>query len=621
MDLRRLLFVLTLPLLLWPSAGLAGVTERVSISSSGEEGNDSSVVEGWGDSPTAVSADGRFVVFSSSASNLVPGDGNEAQDVFVHDRHTGATELVSTDTAGQQGNNWSYGGSVSEDGQYIAFLSEADNLVSADLNECPDVFVRDRIAGHTSLISVAATEGEQANGQSSLPSISADGRYVAFASEATNLTSEGTGGVFVRDRQEETTELASIASSGDPIAGHSYHASISRNGQFVVFTSDDSSVVDEDYNDCDDVFVHDRLAGTTERVSLGSGGEEASGDSFFPSISADGRFVAFVSWGDNLVPGDTNGWPDIFLRDRQLGTTQRVNVGPAGEEANSASSFPSISADGRFVAFWSGADNLVAGHMGWLEDVFIWDRWEAGVELVSASSENEQADRWTSSPSISANGRFIAFFSWASNLTADDTNDCSDVFIRDQFAFRDVPAEHWAFDEVAACSGGGIVAGYPDGAYYPEYTVSRDQMAVYIARALAGGDSSVPDGPYTPSFWDVNTYHWAYDHVEYALEMGVVQGYPAGDYRPGFPVDRGQMAVYIARSMAGGEAGIPEASYPPTFPDVDPNGEWYWCHKHVEYIADAGVASGYEDGKYHPEYICSRDQMAVFIQRAFDLPM
>jgi len=316
MKVWSLLCGFVLLLSLWPCPSQAGVTERISLGGSGEEAEEYSAVESWGESPVVVSADGQVVVFDSAAPNLVPADDNEAQDVFVRDRVAGTTELVSVSGAREQGNDWSYGGAVSGEGRFVAFLSDADNLVPEDTNGYPDVFVRDRLAGYTYLASVTPTGEAQANGGSSLPSISADGRYVAFASDATNLTPEHISGVFVRDREEGTTELVSIAASGSPIAGPSYHASISADGRFVVFTSRDGSVVDGDSNGCDDVFVRDRAAGTTERISVSSTGQQANGDSFFASISADGRFVAFVSWADNIAPGDTNGCSDVFLRDR-----------------------------------------------------------------------------------------------------------------------------------------------------------------------------------------------------------------------------------------------------------------------------------------------------------------
>jgi PKD repeat protein len=187
--------------------------------------------------------------------------------------------------------------------------------------------------------------------------------------------------------------------------------------------------------------------------------------------------------------------------------------------------------------------------------------------------------------------------------------------------FPDAGLDHWAFRPIIACYDNGIVKGFDDGKYYPEIEVTRDQMAVYISRALAGGDASVPSGPESATFSDVPIDHWAYKYVEYAQAHGIVSGYPGGLYRPTDVVDRGQMAVFIARGLAGGEAGVPSGPATATFPDVTPENEWSWCWKHVEYIAAQEVTKGYPDGKYHPEYACTRDMMAVYIQRAFRLPI
>jgi hypothetical protein len=190
--------------------------------------------------------------------------------------------------------------------------------------------------------------------------------------------------------------------------------------------------------------------------------------------------------------------------------------------------------------------------------------------------------------------------------------------------FPDVPGTYWAFDEIMDCAAAGIVSGYPDGAYRPFLPVTRDQMAVYISRALAGGDASVPAFTGTPSFSDVPTDYWALKYVQYAVSKGVVKGYSDGTYKPTDQVDRGQMSVFIARAIATPTAGADLVNYTPpataTFPDVPTS---FWAYKYVEYIAQPTIAvtKGYPDGDYHPEYICTRDQMAVYVARAFKLPV
>ncbi len=194
--------------------------------------------------------------------------------------------------------------------------------------------------------------------------------------------------------------------------------------------------------------------------------------------------------------------------------------------------------------------------------------------------------------------------------------------IEGSFRFSDVLPDHWAYAEIMACANAGIVGGFPDGTYRPDLQVTRDQMAVYISRALAGGDENVPTGPAVATFPDVPTDHWAYKYVEYAYANQVVQGFPEGDYRPDLPVTRDQMAVYVSRAIATptGEAGLADYTPPstPTFPDVPTD---HWAYKYIEYAHEAGVVAGYDDGTYRPDVVVTRDQMAVYIQRAFDLPL
>jgi PKD repeat protein len=188
--------------------------------------------------------------------------------------------------------------------------------------------------------------------------------------------------------------------------------------------------------------------------------------------------------------------------------------------------------------------------------------------------------------------------------------------------FGDVPSYHWAFHEIQACYTAGIVKGYDDDLYHPEYTVTRDQMAVYVSRGLVSpsGDAGIPDPEPPASFSDVPTNHWAYKHIEYAVSQKVVQGYEDGTYRPGLTVDRGQMAVYVARATVapGGDAAVPDPPATATFPDVPTT---FWAYRHVEFCADRSIVQGYDDGLYHPDYPVTRDQMAVYIARAFALPM
>jgi PKD repeat protein len=953
---RRLLWLAAALTVLAAAAAhpaFAAATIRVSVSTGGGQADDVSYTP-------AVSADGRFVAFASLASDLVPGDDNDASDVFVYSNVTGETERVSVTSGGAEANGESTLPAISADGRYVAFVSVATNLVSGDGNGVADVFVHDRQTGNTTRASVA-TGGGEVNGASTSPSISAGGRYVAFASVASDLVSGDTNGVadvFVRDRINGHTERVSVTSDGAQSSGDIGGVAISGDGRYVAFCSTASDLVDGDTNGVSDIFLHDRQAGETTRISVASNEAQADGASTSPSISETGRFVAFASEATNLVDGDTNAVTDVFVRDTTSGTTERVSLTSTGAQVTVACVDPSLSSDGRYVCFSSAMNGLVAGDIsGWV-DVFVHDRQMTRTERVSIAPNGASGDADSGRSSISTRGRYVAFESSATNLVAGDTNLVQDIFLcerpvadfeadvtngllpltvtftdlstgdptswvwdfgdgsgatdqnpshvyelegyytitltvasvygsdtmirpeylhvsspvphanfsgtpregtaplivtftdlstnsptswywvfddgdtsteqnpvhtydsdgtysvtlvanngwgsdietKDDYivvgpvapiadfsgtptsgttpltvAFTDLsinaptswawvfgdggtstgqhpthqynaaglftvsltagnsagadtetkpdyisvalpppliadftatprigfaplnvtfddastnspiawawefgdgatatvqdpahqyldegtytvtltatnaegtdaetkahyilvtfpdvpfePEEHWALHSILACVDAGIVQGYPSGLYQPTNPVTRDQMAVYISRALAGGDGNVqvPSGVVEATFTDVLADHWAYRYIEYCAGAEIVQGYPDGAYHPDETVNRGQMAVYVARSVATptGDAGVPDvpAGTPPTFSDVTADNEWAWCHKYVEYCATADIVQGYWDGTYRPGEAVTRDQMAVYIQRAFELPM
>jgi Tol biopolymer transport system component len=347
------------------------------------------------------------------------------------------TQLVSINSSGVQANNDNTDCSISADGRFVAFTSSATNLVGGDTNGNFDVFVRDRQNGTTERVSVS-TGGMEGNGGSTSPSISADGRYVAFFSEASNLVPGDTnsaGDIFVRDRQSGTTERVSVATGGAEGNGFSFVSSISADGRYVAFDSGSSNLVPGDTNSRPDIFVRDRQTDTTTRVSVDSSGVQANDYSELPRISADSRYVAFKSNASNLAPGDTNNALDIFVHDRQGATTERVSVDSNGVQANGDSGsylFVSITANGRFVAFASSATNLVPGDTNGVMDIFVRDRQSSTTERVSVDSAGGQANGDSANPSLSADGRFIAFESGATNLIGGDTNAAFDVFLRDR---------------------------------------------------------------------------------------------------------------------------------------------------------------------------------------------
>ena len=413
-----------------------GQTTRVSVATNGVQGN-------GGSGPPSLSADGRYVAFTSDASNLVAGDTNNTNDAFVHDRLTGQTTRVSVATGGAQGNYDSFSPSLSSDGRYVAFMSTASNLVVGDTNGTSDAFVHDRLTGQTTRVSVA-TGGAQGNYHSSSPSLSADGRYVAFMSSANNLVTEDTNfayHIFVHDRLTKQTTLVSVATGGAQGNSESFAPTLSADGRYVVFRSDASNLVVGDTNGTSDDFVHDRLSGQTTRVSVATGGAQGNGDGFTPTLSGDGRYVAFFSSSDNLVVGDTNGTSDAFVHDRLSGQTTRVSVATDGAQGNGYSYSTSLSADGRYVAFGSDASNLVAGDTNNTTDAFVHDRVTGQTTRVSLHTKGYQVAYGGFGGEISANGRYLAFGSLSHKLVDGDTNPWYDIFVRDRNFFTSNPTD------------------------------------------------------------------------------------------------------------------------------------------------------------------------------------
>ncbi len=277
------------------------------------------------------------------------------------------------------------------------------------------------------------TDAGDANGSSVFPSITAEGRYVAFQSDGSDLIpgdQNGATDIFVRDMDTMANVRASVdMDDGDPNAA-SHHPAISADGRYVAFASYASDLVEADGNGFGDIFVRDLVAGTTVRASVDARGADANEDSFYPAISADGRYVAFASDASDLVSGDGNSLTDVFVRDVLAGTTVRASVDLLGTDADAASSFPSVSADGR-VAFESEASDLVAGDdEPNSPDIFVRDL--AGPTVrASVDYQWGDADGWSYSPSISADGRFVAFSSDASDLVEGELNGNFNIYVRD----------------------------------------------------------------------------------------------------------------------------------------------------------------------------------------------
>ena len=404
----------------------AQVTQRVNVDSSGAQvyGSYSNI---------CITPDGRYVGLLTDAG-LVPGDLNGLADGYVRDRQAGTTRIVTVSSGGGVVSSGGTLASLSDDARFAAFWSYSGNLVPGDTNSAQDVFVRDLLLGTTERVSVDSN-GVQGDSESTGGTLSADGRFVLFTSSATNLVPGDTNGqqdAFLRDRQSGTTERVSMGVGGVQGDDASGGGGLSPDGRYVVFTSRATNLVPGDTNIRVDVFVRDRQLGTTERVSVATSGAEGNGDARGGNLSPDGRFVLFASGSNNLVPGDTNGVEDIFLRDRLLGTTERVSAGASGTQGNGQSRDGTITADGRYVAFWSYASNLVPGDTNSQADVFVRDRQNATTERVNLSwAGNQVANGYFAS--MTPDGRFVLFTSDALNLTPELDLDEEAVFLRDRF--------------------------------------------------------------------------------------------------------------------------------------------------------------------------------------------
>jgi Tol biopolymer transport system component len=409
-----------------------------------------------------ISADGRYVAFISSANPApIPSAGPQ---VFVRDLDTGTTKLASVNLAGTHSGNRGIPPfndlvAVSANGRYVAFLSFATDLVAvSDTNEIipgvgfcdgcgADVFVRDMQTGTTMLASIDRLGTSTGNKSSFEPVISPDGRFVAFSSLASDLVpndTNGAGDVFVRDLQTLTTTLVSTNQLGTTGGNNtSFGPVMSANARFVVFQSYASDLVATDTNGEPDVFVRDLQTGTTTLVSMNRlGTNGGNGSSGGPSISADGRFVSFTSGASDLVFNDTNAAGDVFVRDLQAKTTTLVSANRLGTNGGNNSSggvvtSAHISANGRFVAFPSFASDLVATDTNGVADLFVRDLQTGTTTLVTVNRSGTDSASPGSQPTplfpaISADGRYIAFVSFSADLVAGDFfNDSSDGFVRD----------------------------------------------------------------------------------------------------------------------------------------------------------------------------------------------
>lgn len=412
----------------------------------------------------SVSADGRYTAFYSYAGNLAPGDMDGLPDVFVYDRQTGQTEMISVDDFGYNDFGYFFNPSISDDGRYVAFQCWTYDLVDDSATDWrSDIFVHDRQTGINTRVSVKSN-GAQANENSYDAYLSADGVNVVFQSYANNLVNgdtNDTSDIFLHNRNTGVTSRVSVRATNTQANGHSYGASISADGRYVAFGSEATNLVNGDTNGISDIFVRDVTAKTTTRVSVGGGGAQSNDWAGSAVISDNGRYVAFASGADNLTPDDGDSSSDIFIRDRQANTTTLVSRDAAGNPSEGWSQWPSLSADGSLVAFDDYAELTPGGNDR--QNVYV-RNWQTGTIVRASLDANGAPADGAVNGALSADGASVAFTS-DDTLVNNDTNGASDVYLRRLNVNQTLRASGVAFAYTEPNSYSGYPAPSLDGRY------------------------------------------------------------------------------------------------------------------------------------------------------------
>ena len=381
----------------------------------------------------SLSNQGRFIAFTSSAADLVPVDGNNKTDVFVRDTLAGTTTLVSISTGGVQGDGDSDQPSISPNGRWVAFRSQAKNLVSGDTNGVGDIFVRDLVTKTTVRANLKSLGGQATGGGSGRPDISSDGTSVLFESSAKLLVAGDANNVtdvFVHSFASGTTERISVDSSELGLSAGGAHPAMSGDARFVVFDSD-TTQIPNDTNGKTDVFLRDRLQGLTLRQSATWNGAPPNGPSRFATVSDDGNFVAFQSAATNFVTVPMPvGKESVFFHDRSAGVTILMPQSPNPWPANGTSSGPAMSADGTQIAYSSDSSDIVAGDTNGVKDIFVWDLGYQTNRRVSTKTSGAEDHGHSAVAAISPDGHVIAYESLATDGFSPDANGATDIFWR-----------------------------------------------------------------------------------------------------------------------------------------------------------------------------------------------
>jgi Tol biopolymer transport system component len=570
---------------------------------------DGSVNGGGG--PMAVSDDGRFVAFRSNAA-LVPG-ATPNNHVFVKDMQTGAVEIASVSSGGAQANSSS--GAVigmSNDARYVVFDSNADNLVAGDTNNNSDIFIRDRQAGTTER--VLGDAGQQ-GGRTAEAAISGNGRYVVFVGTGfEDAASPNVNGVYVFDREAGTSERVT---DGVAFAGQSTYESvaISNDGGRVAFTT-------REFNNNEDIILFDRQSDSWEVANprLGDGAPITRQTRL--AMSDDGRFVTFSSPDSNYVAADPADTGDVFVYDSTTDMLERI---PAGGSASTHWAEPVISADGRYIAFTSYGD--IHGAANGFDDVAVHDRQADTTVVVSVFNDGSPGDRdsgtYLYQGAISGDGRFIVFVTFAGFDPADGGG--FDNYIVDRegttgpapggecsHEFTDVDGSNVFEDDICWLADQGITRGCNPPAnteFCPKDPVTRGQMAAFLVRALGytdngGGDLFTDD--------DSSVFEGDIDRLGTA---GVTRGCnpPANtEFCPLENVTRGQMAAFLVRALGYSDDGGGDL-----FTDDDAS----VFEADIDRLGTAGVTRGCNppaNDRFCPTENVTREQMAAFLRRALD---
>ena len=630
----------------------SGVASRVSVASDGTQANNGSFAP-------AVSGDGSTVAYESDAANLVAGDTNDARDIFVFDVASGVTSRVSVASDGTQANNRSYAASVSGDGTTVAYSSYAANLVVGDTNDARDIFVFDVASGVTSRASVAS-DGTQANAESYMPAVSGDGSTIAYSSYASNLVAGDTNDVqdvFVFDVASGVTSRVSVASDGTQANANSYAPAVSGDGSTVAYLSYASNLVAGDTNGTWDVFVFDVASGVTSRVSVASDGTQANIESSYVAVSGDGSTVVYSSYASNLVAGDTNSAWDVFVFDVASGVTSRVSAASDGTQANAGSHEPAVSGDGSTVAYSSWASNLVAGDTNGFPDVFVTginrspevvgfsatvgEDLSVGTVLGTVSGSDLDTDPLTYA--ISAGNAAGLFAIGSSNgvvtvakaldyetatshtltvtvsdgsltdtatatITVTDVDETetpppppSDPFIDDDGSVFEADIDWMAAEGITRGCNPPI-----NDRFCPDSVVTRGQIAAFLVRTLGLTDRL--DNPFTDddgSIFEVDIERLA------AAEITKGCNPPTNDrFCPNANVTREQMAAFLVRALSYTDDGGGDL-----FTDDDDS----IFEADIDRLGTAGVTKGCNpptNDRYCPTGNVTRGQMAAFLHRA-----